>query len=78
LPGIALDRTGHGKLKDLSRKAVIAALRTRSDNTFKRAYQRTLERTHNAIHARLTTQRKVLAVLRAMGKGGTDYQDDRV
>jgi transposase len=73
-----LDRTGHGRLKDLSRKAVIAALHTRSDNAFKRAYSHTLERTHNAMHARLTTQRKILAVLRAMWKGGTEYQDNRV
>jgi transposase len=73
-----LDRTGHGRLKDLSRKALIATLHTRSDKAFKRAYQLTLERTHNAIHARLTTQRKILAVLRAMWKGGSEYQDDRV
>jgi transposase len=73
-----LDRTGHGRLKELTRKAVIAALHTRSDNAFKRAYRQTLDRTHNAIHARLTTQRKILAVLRAMWKGGREYQDDRV
>jgi transposase len=73
-----LDRTGHGRLKDLARKAVIAALHMRTDNAFKRAYQQTLDRTHNALHARLTTQRKILAVLRALGKGGTEYQDDRV
>ena len=73
-----LDRTGHGRLKDLSRKAVIAALHTHSDNACKRTYRQTRERTPNAIHARLTTQRKILAVLRALGKGGTEYQDDRV
>src|SRR5207244_2055644 len=28
-----LDRTGHGRLKDLSRKALIAALHTRSETT---------------------------------------------
>jgi transposase len=73
-----LDRSGHGRLKDLSRKALIAALHTRSDNAFKRAYHHTLGQTHNAIHARLTTQRKILAVLRAMWKGGSKYQDHRV
>jgi transposase len=73
-----LDRNGHGRLKDLSRKAPIAALRTREDNAFKRAYQQTLDRTQNALHARLTTQRKILAVLRALWKGGTEYHDDRV
>jgi len=65
-----LDHTGLGRLKDVSRKAFISALHTRSDNAFKRSYQRALARTHNATHARLTTQRKILAVLRAMWKGG--------
>jgi hypothetical protein len=37
----SLDRTGHGRLKDLSHKSLIAALRMRRDNTFKRAYQQT-------------------------------------
>lgn len=72
-----LDRTGLGCLKDVSRKAFMGALRTRSDNAFKRSYQQTLARTHNATHARLTTQRKILAVLRAMWKGGTVYQDNK-
>jgi transposase len=73
-----LDRTGHGRLQDRSRKALMAALHLRSDHACKRASHDTLERTHNAIPARLTTQRKRLAVLWAMGKGGTEYQDDWV
>lgn len=73
-----LDRPGHGRVKDLSRKALLCALRTRSDNAFKRAYHQTLERTRNTGHARLTTQRKILAVLRAIWKGGIEYQADRV
>ena len=61
----------------VSRKAFMSALHTRSDNAFKRSDQQTLARTHNATHARLTTQRKILAVLRAMWKGGTVYQDSK-
>lgn len=70
-----LDRNGVGTLKDLSRKAFHGALRTRGDNLFKRTYQAALRRTHNAVHARLTTQRKILSVLRALWKGDTDYRD---
>jgi hypothetical protein len=72
-----LDQTGHGRLKDVARKAFIRALHTRREDAFKRSYQQTLARTHNATHARLTTQRKILAMLRAIGKGGTVYQDDK-
>jgi hypothetical protein len=73
-----LDRTGHGRLQDRSRKALSAALHPRSDNAFDRAYHDTLARAPNAIPAQLTTQRKILAVLRAMGTGGTAYHDERV
>jgi transposase len=72
-----LDHTGLGRLKDVSRKAFLSALHSRGENTFKRTYEQTLARTHNATHARLTTQRKILAVLRAIWKGGTVYQDDK-
>lgn len=71
----ALDRNGNGRLKDFSRKAFQGAMRTRTDNLFKRTYEQTLQRTHNATHARLTTQRKIVAVLRAIWKGGVDYQN---
>jgi hypothetical protein len=57
---------------------VIAALYTSEANAFKRAYRQPLDRTQNAIHARLTTQREILAVLRARWKGGNEYHDDRV
>jgi transposase len=72
-----LDHAGNGRLKDLSRKAFNGALHTRADNAFKRTYRQALARTHNATHARLTTQRKLLAVLRALWKGGTTYQDEK-
>lgn len=73
----SLDRNGNGRLKQLSRTAFMGAMKKRDDNRFKRAYRESLERTHNATHARLNVQRKILATLWAMWKGGTDYQDDK-
>lgn len=70
-----LDRSGVGALKDLSRTCFIAALRTRTDNVLKRTYRKSLERTQNPVHARLTTQRKLVALLRALWKGGTEYRE---
>ncbi len=70
-----LDRSGCGRLKDVSRKAFDAALRERRDNSFKRAYRRALEQTHDATHARLTVQRKIVSTLRAMWINQTPYDD---
>src|SRR5438552_14454894 len=61
-----LDRSGCGRLKDVSRKAFEVAMRSQKDNGFKRAYHRALEQTHEATHARLTVQRKIVSTLRAM------------
>ena len=61
-----LDSAGIGSLKDVSRKVFEAARRTKHDNSFKRFYNESLERTKNQVHARLSTQRKILACLRAM------------
>ena len=69
-----LDRTVGGRLKDVTRKAFEVAVRARTDNSFKRAYEEALERTHNATHARLTVQRKIVSTLRAMWLTGTPYQ----
>jgi transposase len=71
----SLDWNGSGRLKDVSRTAFLGAMQTASDNLFKRSFRGTLQRTQNKTHARLTTQRKILAVLLAMWKGGTEYQD---
>lgn len=61
-----LDRSGVGSLKDVSRKIFEAALRTKKDNLFKRSFEKSLTETKNKVHARLYTQRKILATLRAM------------
>jgi len=71
-----LDRAGCGSLKDVSRKAFSAAIRRKDDNVFKRAYKQSLARTHNAMHARLSVQRKILAVMRAVWIKGEPYRDD--
>jgi len=71
-----LDRMGCGRLKDVSRKAFEAALRRRDNNGFKRAYYRALETTHDATHARLTVQRKIVSTLRAMWINQTPYCDE--
>jgi transposase len=71
-----LDRSGCGRLKDVSRKAFDVAIRSRRDNGFKRAYLRALETTHDATHARLTVQRKIVSTLRAMWLTMTPYGDE--
>jgi hypothetical protein len=60
----------------VSRKAFEAAMRERKDNGFKRAYQRALETTQDATHARLTVQRKIVSTLRAMWLTMTPYCDE--
>lgn len=71
-----LDRAGNGALKDISRKAFQAALRSGGDSLIKRAYARTLKSTGSEVHARLTTQRKILAIMWSMWRCGTPYDDN--
>jgi transposase len=71
-----LDRSGCGRLKDVSRKAFDVSVRDTKDNGFKRTYQRALETTHDATHARLTVQRKIVSTLRAMWLNQTPYRDE--
>src|SRR5204862_2616257 len=70
-----LDRSGCGRLKNVSRKAIEVAIRTHGDNAFKRTYQRALQTTHDQTHARLTVQRKIVSTLRAMWINQTPYTD---
>ncbi len=70
-----LDRAGVGSLKDVSRKVFEAARRTTKDNSFKRFYEQSLANTKNAVHARLSAQRKILAALRAMWLKMQPYRD---
>jgi len=68
--------SGCGRLKDVSRKAFDVAQRLRSDNGFKRTYQRALATTHDKTHARLTVQRKILSTMRAIWISRTPYRDE--
>ena len=61
-----LDRNGNGSLKFMSQQAFGGAMKTKADNMFKKAFRESLARTHDSTHARLSTQRKILAVLRAI------------
>ena len=72
-----LDRCGVGSLKDVSRKAFNACLRSKEDNLFKRAYRSTLQRTHSETHARLSTQRKILVVLWTLWRKNVPFRDER-
>jgi transposase len=71
-----LDSAGVGSLKDVSRKVFEAARRTKTDNCFKRFYEQSLANTKNAVHARLSTQRKILATLRAMWISNQPFRND--
>jgi transposase len=72
-----LDAAGVGSLKDVSRKVFEAARRTKTPNSFKRCFEESLLNTKNAVHARLTTQRKVLSTLRAMWTQMQPYREIR-
>jgi len=71
-----LDFSGCGRLKDVSRKAFEVSVRARTDNGFKRTYERALETTHDKTHARLTVQRKIASTLRAIWLTRTPYRDE--
>jgi transposase len=70
-----LDRSGLGELKSLSYHAWLSALR--SDNEVKQFYAQSVQRTHSRVHARLNTQRKILAVMYGMWKTGESYKPQR-
>jgi hypothetical protein len=62
-------------LKDVSRKAFEVAVRVRKENGFKHAYLQALESTHDAVHARLTVQRKIVSTLRAIWLSHLPYRE---
>jgi transposase len=69
-----LDRSGRGPLKAVSHQCYVSALRTKEPNEVSRFYEASLRRTGNPLHARLNTQRKVLAVLWTIWKNNVSYQ----
>lgn len=70
-----LSNAGNGALKNVSRKAFEGAIRMR-DNGIKRSYQCSAKRTGSLVHARLNTQRKILSIMNAIWRDGTEYSDE--
>ena len=71
-----IDNTsGIGELKSLSYRAFMSSLR--GDNEVKQFYLNSLKRTHDKKHARLNTQRKILAVMYSIWKKGVAYRAER-
>ncbi len=56
--------------------AIRTTRRTRGHNAFKQCFEMSLANTKNAVHARLTTQRKILATMRAMWLSMQPYPDN--
>lgn len=69
-----IDPSGVGELKALSYRAFVAAMK--GDNEVKRFYSNSLQRTHNQKHARLNTQRKIIAVMYTIWKKGVSYRPE--
>lgn len=70
-----LDRSGVSELKSLSYQAWLSAMK--SDNEVRRFYSYSLRRTFSRVHARLNTQRKIIAVMYGMWKKGAAYRPQR-
>jgi transposase len=73
-----LGKAGNSLLKDVSRTAFERAMACRKPNGIKEFYRDSLERTGNRNKARLNAQRKILALMRAMWRDGTEYSDELV
>lgn len=67
-----LDRSGISELKALTYRAWMSALK--GDNEVRRFYSSSLQRTFSRVHARLNTQRKIIAVMYGMWRKGEAYR----
>lgn len=68
-----LNHTGSGTLKAMSYQCWQSAFRTKEPNEVTLFYKASLKRTGDKVHARLNTQRKVLAVLWTIWKNDVAY-----
>jgi len=73
-----LSKAGNYALKDLSRTAFERAKVTKRSNGITEFYQASLARTNSRTNARLNTQRKILAIMLAMWRDGTEYCEEMV
>ncbi len=72
-----LDRTsGNPRLKNMSRQVFLGAMRTTQENMFQRMYRGAMASSQRSNHARLSVQRKIVAVLRALWKEDKDYMEN--
>jgi transposase len=69
-----LDRSGISEIKALIYRAWMSALN--GDNEVKEFYSNSLQRTHSRVHARLNTQRKIIAVMYGLWKSGESYNPE--
>lgn len=67
-----LDRSGISELKAMSYRAWLAAMH--GDNEVKHFFLNSYRKTLNRVHARLNTQRKIIAVMYGMWKRGEAYR----
>jgi len=70
-----LSKSGHGQLKNLAHVAWKSSLS--SDNEVSRFYRDVLVRSGNEVHARLTTQRKILITMWALWKNKEPYNSKK-
>lgn len=71
-----LDPNGRSELKAMSYRAWLAALR-HADNEVEAFFNASLQRTGDRTHARLNTQRKILATLLSLWKNQSAYRTKR-
>lgn len=69
-----LDRSGVSELKSLSYLAWLNAIK--GDNEVREFFMNSLKRTYSRVHARLNTQRKIIAVMYGLWKKGEAYRRD--
>ena len=69
-----LDKSGVSELKAMSYRAWLCAMA--GDNEVRRFYSRSLRQTSDHVHARLNTQRKILAVMYGMWKRADTYRPE--
>jgi hypothetical protein len=71
-----LDPNGRSELKQVSYRAYASALK-QGDNAVETFFEASLRRTGDRTHARLNTQRKILATLRALWRTGSSYRPEK-
>jgi len=68
-----LDKAGNSELKAMSYRAYLAAMRIKRENEVRTFYENSYRVTRNATHARLNTQRKIIAVMHGIWRKGEEY-----